>query len=72
MNTKSIASPGFTTGALALASGTDFMDAALGLADVLGGIAGPMAAIDGPSLIGAAGNPIATVDKNPAPRANEV
>lgn len=46
---KSILPPGFTIGALAVASGTGFVDAALGVATVLGGIAGPMAAIDGPA-----------------------
>ena len=46
MDTNPI-TPGFTIGALATASGTDFIDTALGLATVLGGIAGPMAAIDG-------------------------
>ena len=49
MDTKSICTPGFTIGSLAVASGTNFVDAALGVATVLGGIAGPMAGIDGPA-----------------------
>ncbi len=49
MFNSSIISPGFTIGALALASGTDFVDAAVGLATVLGGIAGPHGGIDGPA-----------------------
>ena len=49
MNPESTILPGFCIGALAMASGTDFIDAALGIATVLGGIAGPMAAIDGPA-----------------------
>ena len=47
METSSICSPGFTIGALALASGTSFLDAALGVATVPGGIAGSIAGIDG-------------------------
>ena len=43
------AKPGYTIGALAFASGTDFVDAALGLATILGGIAGPHGGIDGPA-----------------------
>ena len=49
MNTKDEISPGYTISALAMASGTDFVDAALGVANVLGGIAGPVAGIDGPA-----------------------
>lgn len=49
MDTKITCTPGFTIGALAAASGTDFTDAALGLATVLGGLAGPHGGIDGPA-----------------------
>ena len=71
MNTEETVLPGLCIGALAMASGTDFVDAALGVATVLGGIAGPMAAIDGPSQSRVAEG-IGTVDNTPAPRANEV
>ena len=72
MNTDPPCQPGYTIGALALASGTSFLDAALGVATVLGGIAAPVSVTGGLSQSRAAENPIATVDNIPAPRVDEV
>ena len=42
-------SPGHTISAIAAASGVDFLEAALGVAAVIGGIAGPGAGLEGPA-----------------------
>jgi hypothetical protein len=49
MNNAAHPLPGYAIGAIATASGADFLDAAIGVAAVLGGIAGPSAGLEGPA-----------------------